>query len=446
MNNKLSILAVLAALTLVAGLLVVSVPDTALAQTTRWVNDDDPNGGGQSPPGTSCDDPGYSTIQAAVNAASSGDTIKVCPGTYTENVDVTTDNLTIVSTGGSLVTEVDGSGAADEVFEVVADGVTIQGFEIHSGGSDGGILFKGNNNVFADNHVHDNSLYGIVAWDSGVSNNNKITRNEIHDNVRSGILIGFMGNSGNEVTHNDVYDNGASWWMGIELINAYGSSVTHNNVHSGYTMYAGILLMNWTDDVSLGHNAVAHNTVYGDGSGGFAPAGITLIAWTSGGSFHGFPCSDTTVSDNAVVHNNVHDNDAGSGILLWAIADCDSKTAAVADNTVAENNAGGSGNAIHGIRLLGADYNNVHHNQTNNNGFEGIRLQSSSNGNTIMMNQADNNGRDGIRADATSGGNTIVRNSMTSNTEHDAHDEAGAGTTNTWIKNNCTTDSPDGLC
>src|SRR2546426_2711053 len=58
--------------------------------TTRWVNDDDPNGGGYADPnpGTSCNDPGYQTVQAAVMNAGPGDRINVCPGTYTEEVTI----------------------------------------------------------------------------------------------------------------------------------------------------------------------------------------------------------------------------------------------------------------------------------------------------------------------------------------------------------------------
>jgi len=41
----------------------------------------------------------YSTIQAAINGAHAGDTIKVCPGDYTENLVIGTDDLSIVSTG-----------------------------------------------------------------------------------------------------------------------------------------------------------------------------------------------------------------------------------------------------------------------------------------------------------------------------------------------------------
>ena len=61
---------------------------------TLWVNDDDPNGGAYAPPGTSCNDPGYSNIGAAVAAATPGDTVEVCAGTYTAGAPLD-ENLSI---------------------------------------------------------------------------------------------------------------------------------------------------------------------------------------------------------------------------------------------------------------------------------------------------------------------------------------------------------------
>ena len=48
------------------------------AAATRLVDDDN----------TQCPTATYATIQAAVNAAAPGDTIKVCAGNYNENVNV----------------------------------------------------------------------------------------------------------------------------------------------------------------------------------------------------------------------------------------------------------------------------------------------------------------------------------------------------------------------
>ena len=61
----------------------VPAPNTG---TTRWVSNTAPLG---TAPGTSCTDPGYATITDALTAASPGDTIKVCAGTYDEQLAIT---------------------------------------------------------------------------------------------------------------------------------------------------------------------------------------------------------------------------------------------------------------------------------------------------------------------------------------------------------------------
>ncbi len=53
-----------------------------------------------SAPGTSCSSPGYSTIQSAITAAATGDTVEVCAGTYTEQLTITTD-LNIKAVGSA---------------------------------------------------------------------------------------------------------------------------------------------------------------------------------------------------------------------------------------------------------------------------------------------------------------------------------------------------------
>lgn len=76
----------------------------------------------------------FTSIQAAVDAASPGATIIVSNGTYTENVDVG-KAVTIVSKSGPEYTEVKAVNPKDSVFYVTADAVNISGFSV-SGGSE----------------------------------------------------------------------------------------------------------------------------------------------------------------------------------------------------------------------------------------------------------------------------------------------------------------------
>ncbi len=73
----------------------------------------------------------YSSIQAAINAASAGDTITVEAGTYNE--DITIDkSVTLVSASGAASTIISGT-SGNTVITIQADGVTIDGFTIKSG-------------------------------------------------------------------------------------------------------------------------------------------------------------------------------------------------------------------------------------------------------------------------------------------------------------------------
>src|SRR5688572_22372391 len=92
-NRHVSFLVGRVAVTTFLCLVVIGVPSASAA--THWVNDDDPNGGGYDPPGSSCLDPGYATIQDAVNAAIPGETIMVCAGNYMENVNLA-ESLTLL--------------------------------------------------------------------------------------------------------------------------------------------------------------------------------------------------------------------------------------------------------------------------------------------------------------------------------------------------------------
>lgn len=77
----------------------------------------------------------YTSIQAAVDAASAGDVIGVSDGAYSGQVSITTADLTLASARGAMpVVEGSGGGMTSAAITVAADGVTVDGFEVTNPG------------------------------------------------------------------------------------------------------------------------------------------------------------------------------------------------------------------------------------------------------------------------------------------------------------------------
>jgi PGF-pre-PGF domain-containing protein len=170
-----------------------------------------------------------SSIQAAVNNATLGDTITIKPGTYNENVKIVTDSLTIRSESGNPDdTMIKAKTTTDNALYVKADNVKISGIKAAAatGSSASGICLSGCNNCVIEknkptvngqgiylvsstgctvsgNTVINCGYFGIVLGDS---KSNIITGNTV-TNSKRGIYIGSSDNntvSGNTVTLNSV--------------------------------------------------------------------------------------------------------------------------------------------------------------------------------------------------------------------------------------------------
>lgn len=76
----------------------------------------------------------FTTIQLAIDAAASGDTIMVSPGTYYENIQITNKAVTLQSTDGPQSTIIDGQqlGVVVYIYGASANGV-LNGFTIRNG-------------------------------------------------------------------------------------------------------------------------------------------------------------------------------------------------------------------------------------------------------------------------------------------------------------------------
>jgi nitrous oxidase accessory protein NosD len=214
------------------------------AATTHWVNDD---ASGYTPAGTSCDDAGYPTIQDAVDAASTGDVVNVCPGTYTENVAISTSGLTVISTGGASVTTVHGAVSTD-VFLISTHDVTIEGFTIVPAGQ------------FAKHDI------GINVSVEGNTNAN-LAHNVITGG-RIGINLG-CASAGSSVIHNTV-NRQSEAAINIDTcegseFGSDGNAVHHNTACGGIFSYS-IAAGEKSDDNAIHHNVAMWITVSGTGN------------------------------------------------------------------------------------------------------------------------------------------------------------------------------------
>jgi hypothetical protein len=168
----------------------------------------------------------FTSIQAAINAASSGDEIIVCPGTYAERITIDKDGLTVRSFDGSAV-----DGTPDTV---IAPGEL----------TPAAVVIKGNDNKFIGFYIkdttsgHPHAHRGIfVQGDRNLVEKNLV---EGRGNVTAdiGILVrgGGVGDGiaeDNSIVDNEVkniYDGIATVSVGSNNA-AKGTIIQHNNVH-----------------------------------------------------------------------------------------------------------------------------------------------------------------------------------------------------------------------
>jgi len=210
----------------------------------------------------------YPTIQEAIDAASSGDTILVSEGTYAEGPIYVGKSLTILANGSVIV---DGLHQGN-VFFIYAFDVTIRGFTIKNSGalpSYSGVFLLGTENCIVSGNTIINSSAGI--WVDSRQPNLVISNNMIANN-RQGILleessyvrilnntitnnkdgIVLLYSSGNTINNNTITANG---W-GIWLSNSENNTIADNMIMKNT---AGIC-PNLSSGNSIHHNNFINNT------------------------------------------------------------------------------------------------------------------------------------------------------------------------------------------
>jgi len=260
------------------------------------------------------------TIQAAINAANNGDTVLVAPGTYVENINFDGKAITVISSGGSSVTIIDGNHNGtvvtfnhSETLSSVLSGFTIRnGFQ--DGGFGAGITITSASPTITSNLITGNHAavaIGIyVNGGSPLISNNTITAND-----QTGAGDGGLGGGGIAVS--GTSSNASN----PQIIN---NTITNNSVAAGGDG-GGISVMYFSSPLIQG-NLISGNTAYNNGGG------ISLNSYNS-----------PAVSDNLILNNNSGSGGSGGGLSVFAR---NGATVNVINNTIVGNTASDSSSGV----------------------------------------------------------------------------------------------------
>jgi hypothetical protein len=249
----------------------------------------------------------FATIQAAINAAVSGNIIMVKAGIYYENI-VMEDGITLLGEGAD-VTIIDGGESGSVITARNTTPAEISGFTIQNGKSDGG--------------------GGINADDSEAILT--ISNNIIINNSSSfgGAICGQLGRS---VIKNNIIGHNSGWNGGA--IDARGEYLFVNNivVHNNAGNHAGGIMVYGTDcRPVIKNNVIAYNSTSGKGGG---------ILCTNN--------SNPTIINNIIVNNVASNIGGGIGFEVGGSAN-------ISYNDVWGNNSDYGGGASAGVGDISAD-------------------------------------------------------------------------------------------
>ena len=211
----------------------------------------------------------YATIQAAINAASPGDTVLVAPGTYAGPVDFQAKAITLASTSGRNVTTISG-GSTTPVVTINANAgeqPVLNGFTI-TGGSNGGVTTSGGPALIENNSITNNAVCNNGGGVDASFSSATIRDNVISGNYESGCSGDFgggvsIGGAGSvQLLHNVISGNSATEGGGVSLFAAAAAVVDSNVISDNNTTSGpggGIWVVNGQSQVSITNNVITGN-------------------------------------------------------------------------------------------------------------------------------------------------------------------------------------------
>ncbi len=277
---------------------------------TPWLDAPYPEGDSFAPVKNADTGDNYTSIQAAIDAASSGNTIIASDGTYTEDLKIQDKaNLTLKSESGKDVTTIQLTGVVKYGIELTsgADNTTIGGEAGH------GFTIKG-----PDTAPGGSFVISVNNAPSGV----EISYNAIDTTgvASIGINIGAAGATNLTVSYNKfIADNGVTY-ADVSISGEYGPIVNLIVTHNEFT---GPGIVNkWGAAISVG--GVTESTISNN----------TIDNYDKGINIQ----NGTGVSDLLIDNNSI--SGCGKGVCLKQDGSGDMTTVTLTQNTLANNTIG----------------------------------------------------------------------------------------------------------
>ncbi|MGO9599563.1 MAG: nitrous oxide reductase family maturation protein NosD [Isosphaeraceae bacterium] len=397
------------------------------------------------------------SIQAAVNAAKPGDTIKVAPGTYNENILIEkpvtllgaqagVNPITGLRTNPANESTIDGSIAVQSTSKV-----RIDGFSLNDSGQHFALVdFASQRDTIANNIILPGAQQGVELLNDNLAT---VSNNEIEGGGLFGINAGSTTKSAlnDTVQGNEIFNA----LIGINLFQANGVVVKGNSVSDSGSFG---LEVSQSTNVNAANNLLFANS----GAVSFSSSAFNTLQGNTV-EFNKFDGIDVEGDHGDVILANTVQGNATSGLGSAIVLDGVSGGEAVENNSVLNNHSNGievdvaspgvkvSGNTVEnnggdGIGLNFTSKSIIAANTVSNNAV-GLHLVSGSK-NKMIGNVVENNKGDGFLLDAKSTGNTVTENTALHNGVFDAEDDSTgtetAGTANLWTRNTIGKDNHGG--
>jgi len=210
----------------------------------------------------------YSTIQGAVNAASSGDIVYVRAGTYYERVLIDGKSISLIGENSST-TIIDSQWYGIPIQVGMAERVNITGFTVMNSGNqwiedmlfarwpESGILLWNTDECNVSGNIITDNYYGLTIYSSWLGSwNNTVRGNLVANNEETGVFLSGHVETGVAYSENTIVENIiVNNWIGLGSYLQADNRIYHNNfINNTSPFYLSASMDIWDNDYPSGGN------------------------------------------------------------------------------------------------------------------------------------------------------------------------------------------------